>query len=179
MAKYSNIKRLPKQAQAELFLLLVDAIAGKKKTEAAQVLRDLLSEQEAAMIARRMKIAILLENGYTYQQIRREIPVSDSTIAKIQLWLNTYGDGFRLAIANLEKNPSTNRHSLETDKLGWRKMKRKYPMYFWPQILLEEIVKSANKRERKRLAYIVNELHDKTPLTKELQKVLKQNYNTT
>lgn len=51
------------------------------------------------------------------------------------------------------------------------------PMYYWPQLLLEEMVKSANKRERERLLRIVGGLRDKTKLSRDLLKLL-QNFNT-
>ncbi len=178
MAKYSNINRISKQDQDDLFLLLAESLVGMKKTDAAKVLRDLLSQQESVMLARRLKIALLLEKGFSYQQIRKEIPVSDSTIAKIQLWLKTYGDGFRLALPKIDHEPD-DRHILEEDKLGWRSLKKRYPAYFWPELVLKQIVKSANKRERQRLSEIVEELRDKTPLTKQLQKILRQNSYTT
>ena len=52
------------------------------------------------------------------------------------------------------------------------KVKRKYPAYYWPQLLLEEIVKNANKREKERLAKVVEQLRDKTELSKQLMKLL-------
>lgn len=175
MARYTNINRISKPKQQDLFLLLVEALAGHKKTDAAKLLRDLLSEQEASMIARRLKIALLLEEGFSYNRIREVIPVSDGTIAKIQLWLNTYGDGFRLVIPKISKIKET---SEDYEVGSWRQLKKRYSIYFWPELLLKEIVKNANKRERERLEVIVKELRDKTPLTKQLQQILKQNSNT-
>jgi len=175
MAKNTHIKHFSKQRQQDLFLLLVEALTGVKKTDAAKLLRDLLSEQEASMLARRLKIALLLEKGLSYKQIRQDIPVSDGTIAKIQLWLNTYGDGFRLVIPKINKNiPSQEKKEIG----GWRQLKKRYPIYFWPEILLKEVVSSANKKERQKLISIVNELRDKTPLTKQLQQILSKNSNT-
>jgi hypothetical protein len=62
----------------------------------------------------------------------------------------------------------------------WRTLKKSYPMYFWPQLLLEEIVKTANKREKQKLLNVVNGLREKTKLSNELLKILKfhQNSNT-
>ena len=178
MAKYKYINNFSKETQEDLFLLLVDSVAGVKKTDAAKLLRDLLSEQEAVMIARRLKIALLLEKGWSYEDIRKAIKVSHSTIAKIQLWLKTYGDGFRLAIPKIESN-SNNQKQLQGNTGSWRQLKKKYPMYFWPELLLKEIINSANKRERARLIGVLNELKDKTPLTKQLQSILGKKVNTT
>jgi uncharacterized protein YerC len=175
--KYKNINSLPKQAQEEFFLLLVDALSGVNKIEAAQLLRDLLSDQEASMIARRLKIAMLLESGSSYEDINKVIKVSHGTIAKIQLWLQTYGDGFRKVIPKLQKADSANSRS--SSSLNWKRIKKSYPIYFWPQILLEEVVSTANAKERQRLKMVLKELKDKTPLTKQLQNLLNKNSSTT
>src|SRR3989344_1055047 len=174
--KYKNINKLSKQTQEELFLLLVEALAGIKKIDAAKLLRDLLSEQEASMIARRLKVAMLLEQGLSYEEINDTIKVSHGTIAKIQMWLQTYGDGFRTAIPQLDKISPVD--SRPIDESGWRQVKKRYPMYFWPQILLEEVVSSANKKEKKRIKVVLKELKDKTPLTKQLQNILGKNSRT-
>jgi len=52
------------------------------------------------------------------------------------------------------------------------KIKRKYPAYFWPQLLLEAIVKTANKREKQRLLNVVTQMQEKTALSKQLTKLL-------
>ena len=52
------------------------------------------------------------------------------------------------------------------------KIKHKYPGYYWPQLLLEEVVKTANKREKQRLLNVVEELRDKSKLSKQLIKLL-------
>lgn len=176
MARYTKINKFSKKVQQELFLLLVDALSGIRKSDAAKLLRDLLSEQEAVMLARRLKIALLLEEGLSYEKICREIPVSHGTIAKIQLWLKTYGDGFRLAIPKIKLRKDNK--VTEEQKLSWRQVKKRYPIYFWPELLLQEIVKSASQKERKRLVAILGEMHDKTPLTKQLQNILNQKSNT-
>jgi uncharacterized protein YerC len=178
MAKYKYINNFSKETQEDLFLLLVDSVAGAKKTDAAKLLRDLLSEQEASMLARRLKIALLLEKGWSYEDIRKAIKVSHSTIAKIQLWLKTYGDGFRMAIPKIESNAGKSRNE-DVSPGSWRSLKKRYPMYFWPELLLKEIVRSANMRERERLLNVLSELKDKTPLTKEIQNILNKKSNTT
>jgi hypothetical protein len=48
-------------------------------------------------------------------------------------------------------------------------------MYFWPELLLKQIVKSANKREREKLLKVVGALKEKTKLSKELKKILSSN----
>ncbi len=69
MAKIS--KKLSKEDVAKFFYKLCLAIAEMKSPqEAANFLRDLLSFQEAEMIAKRLKIAQLLIEGDTYEEIK-------------------------------------------------------------------------------------------------------------
>jgi hypothetical protein len=51
-------------------------------------------------------------------------------------------------------------------------------MYFWPEILLKEIVKSASKREKERLSAVIQRLKEKTSLSKDLQKILEQEFKS-
>ena len=50
------------------------------------------------MLARRLQVARLLMNGYTYEDIEKEMKVINTTIAKVQTWLNLYGDGYRTIV---------------------------------------------------------------------------------
>ena len=95
--------------------------------------------------------------------------MGDNTIAKVQLWLQVHGEGFKTV---LERTAHKHQPS-KTEKSPWQSVKKKYPKYFWPQLLLEEIVNGANKREKERLLKIVDSLKDKTKLSKDLLKILK------
>lgn len=169
MGKYSASKRLSKREQEELFIDFAKALSSVRSSlEAANFIRDLLSEAEVIMLARRLQVARLLMNGNTYEDIQKIMRVSNTTVAKVQTWLNLYGEGYR-TIVERTKNRNV---SKETEVLSWSKMKKKYPMYFWPELLLKEIVSSANKRERERLMKVVGALKEKTHLSKELIKIL-------
>lgn len=173
MGKFTNTKKLSKREQDELFIRFAKVLSTLRgSVEAANFIRDLLSEQEALMLARRIWIAELLQQGYTYEHICRDIKVGPGTIAKVQHWMETYGDGFRIVIKRSKNQPPQKQELTE-----WRQHKKRYPMYYWPQLLLEEMVKSANKRERERLLRIVSGLRDKTKLSRDLLNLL-QNFNT-
>jgi TrpR-related protein YerC/YecD len=160
--------KLNKRQQEELFINFARSLALlKNSTEVAQFLKDLLSEIEIMMFARRLQIAELLLAGSTYEQIRQAMKVSKSTIARVQTWLDIYGEGYRIVI-----NRSSKHKEVSNTDTPWSKIKRKYPQYYWPQLLLEEIVKSANKREKQRLIKVVEQLKDKTALSKQLMKLL-------
>lgn len=162
--------KLSKPEQNHLFIRLAKALAAlNNPEESAQFLRDLLSEVEVLMLARRLQIAELLIDGMTYDQIRAAMKVGPGTIAKVQTWLELYGDGYRTVIERCnKKNISSKEISKPFDKL-----KRKYPVYFWPELLLDEIVMTANKRQKQKLLNVATQLKDKTHLSKELNKLLK------
>lgn len=166
---YTVKKLLTRHQQDNLFIKLAKALALLHSApEVANFLKDLLSESEVLMLARRLQIAELLIQGLTYEQIKSELKVSFGTIARVQTWLELYGEGYRTVvkrIAKKEKPESEAARSLA-------QIKRRYPAYYWPELLLEEIIRSANKREKERLAKVVEQLRDKTQLSKELQKLL-------
>ena len=120
------------------------------------------------MLARRLQIAELLLDGKTYQQIRADLKVSFGTIARVQTWLDLYGDGYRTIIKRIGPKQSPNNN--EDQPLS--KLKKKYPMYFWPELLLKEIIKTANKREKERLLKTIEQLRNKTQLSKDLDRFL-------
>jgi TrpR-related protein YerC/YecD len=170
MAKFSIIHRLSKKETDELFIRFVQSlIVIRNSVEAANFVKDLLSESEVLMLARRLQIADLLIQGLTYEQIRKVMKVGDGTIARVQTWLKLYGEGYRTVIERTQKKLAGSGQSQNP----WRGLKQKYPMYFWPELLLKEIVRSANARERKRLERVVNELRGKTKIVKELDRILK------
>ena len=170
MGKFTNINRLSKKEQEELFIHFAQSLnAIHNSIEAANFIKDLLSESEALMLARRLQVAELLMQGLTYQQIRKISKISFSTIARVQTWLKLYGDGYRTIIQRTQKAPAAKFEGV----MGWRQLKQKYPMYFWPELLLREIAKSASAREKKRLLKVVEELRGKTKLAKQLVALLK------
>jgi uncharacterized protein YerC len=161
--------KLNKKQQEELFIRFAKSLALLHgPMEIAQFLKDLLSEVEVLMFARRLQIAELLIAGETYLEISRHMKVSKGTIARVQTWLDLYGEGYRTVIGRLSKHDKPGR--VPDDSFA--RVKRRYPAYFWPQLLLEEIVKSANKREKQRLQKVVSQLKEKTQLSKQLEKLL-------
>jgi TrpR-related protein YerC/YecD len=171
MGKYSNQKKLTQGQQEELFLKFIGAIASlHNPTEAANFFKDLLSEQEVMMLARRLYIAELLDNGFTYEDICKTVQVSHATIARVQTWLSTFGDGYRTVIKRIKRTEPKvkTEHGKE-----WDRFKRKYPMYFWPQLLLREMVEHASTKEKKRILGVLDKLKEKNKLSRDLERFLK------
>lgn len=65
-------------------------------------LKDLLNRGERVMIARRFKIAKLLEEGLTYNKIAKLLGVSDGTIAKVEKMLNFGRNGYLIALNKIK-----------------------------------------------------------------------------
>lgn len=97
MAKFPRISKLSKKEQEELILEFCEAFVAIKNTrEAASFVKDLLGRQEIEMLAKRLKIAKLLLEGKKYGEIGDELRVSFGTIARVNLWLKTSGEGYRI-----------------------------------------------------------------------------------
>jgi TrpR-related protein YerC/YecD len=179
MVKFVNPSKLSKDDQEELLILFCRAIS-KLKTpqEAANFLKDLLSSQEAEMLAKRLKTAELLIKGKKYSEIGDDLKVGPGTISRVHEWLKLSGDGFRMVLERVPKNSSGKKESIQEkmDPFSWRNIKRRYPAYFWPQLLLEQVIKSANKKNRQRIVEAMSQMDKKSALYKQLSGVFKKKY---
>ena len=81
-------------------------IASKMKTAkmAELFFRDLLTHTERQMLAKRLQIAKMLLNKESYNVIKKTLHVTDTTIAKVNNWLKTFGQGYRLAVDKLKNH---------------------------------------------------------------------------
>ena len=52
-------------------------------------------------------------------------------------------------------------------------MKRRHGLYFWPELLLEEIVKQADNKQKKKIADVLDKLDEKSELHRRIEKLLK------
>lgn len=139
--------------------------------EALEFIRDLLSQSEAEMLARRIKIAELLLDGHTYQEVQDSLKVSHTTIARVGEWLKRSGNGYRTIVQRLKQKRGEHVPSKEPSE--WNKLKHRYPMAFWPQLVIDEIIASANKQQKKRLQSVLHEMDEKSDLYKKLNRVLR------
>ena len=169
MAKFSLNSKLTKKESEDLILRFCQALTQiKKPEEAVKFITDLLSKSEAEMLAKRLKIAELLLEGETYQDIREALKVSHTTVARVSEWLKIQGEGYRLIVERTKKLAK-----IEPQKPRLVGMKRLYPQYYWPEILLQEIVYSASKRQKQRLQKILDSLGEKTKLYKQLSRLIR------
>ena len=68
----------------------------KTKKDLTIFIEDLFSQEETLDLAQRLKIAKLILDGKTYEEIAAEIPVSTSTISKIGKVIKFGKGGFAL-----------------------------------------------------------------------------------
>ena len=170
-------KRLDKLSQSDHEDLLRDLINAfsslKSSTEAALFVQDLLTEKEVTNLSKRLRIAKLFLEGKKYEEIEKELHTSHGTVAKVGAWLAQKGEGFRLIIQRLPKKQKVKDWR---EYSPWDKAKRLYPSYLWPDVLLEEIVRSANKKEKERLKVVLKNLGQKSSMHKKLQELIDEDY---
>jgi TrpR-related protein YerC/YecD len=157
MAKFSKIT---KPSESEVIDLLKDFFESlaivRGPQELSKVLSDLLTRQELIMIAKRLKIAKLLLEGNTFHQTLKKTRTSTATIARVSVWLNSSGEGYRL----VHQRRST--REKQEPAVIWRTLKKRYPVYFWPQLLTGKIAEQISERERQQLRKILKLLEDKS-----------------
>jgi len=51
-------------------------------------------------------------------------------------------------------------------------MKKKLPLYFWPQLLMEDIIKTAKYKDQQRWRAMMKKMDQKTELYKKLNSLL-------
>ena len=71
--------------------------------EVRRFLRDLLTIPEIKTFAMRWKVAQMLDNGYTYQEIGKETGMSSTTIARINRWLEYGEGGYKLLLKRIKR----------------------------------------------------------------------------
>ena len=174
MARIRRVERLSKSEQESLVFDLVYAMVQTKSvSDGALLLQDLLTKSEITILGKRLRIAKLLISGASYEEIEKKLKVSHATIAKIAAWLTDRGEGFRKIVKSLPKNTSGgNRESSD-----WDKYKRRHGMYFWPEVVLEEVIKNSNRKQKEKIRSVLEKVEEKSELHKRLDKLLK--YSTT
>ncbi len=175
MAKF-NSKLSKKEIDKILYQLCLAISEIKDPNEAAELLRDLLSYQESEMIAKRLKIAEYLIGGSTYGEIEEQLLVSSSTIARVQEWLKISGEGYQKAIARTKKKINQNNDKQQVG-IGenWGSIKKRFPAYYWPELLLENIVANSSRRQKEKIKNVIAELEkskEKTELYHKLKKLI-------
>ena len=94
-----KIKRSP-----DMDALFQAILTLKDMDECYSFFSDLLTVQEVGTIAQRMQVARMLAEGNTYESIRRQVPVSSSTITRINTELRYGSGGYQMVLERLYPN---------------------------------------------------------------------------
>ncbi len=129
------MQKLDSNSKMKYLDLLWTSIAQlETRDEVKQFFKDLLSESEAIMLARRIEIAKRLLEGESYDNIANKLGVGKDTIGRVQEWLTSGFGGYEKAINGFDKalekrfkNPK-NINKPEPYSFDW--LKRKYPLHF-------------------------------------------------
>lgn len=171
---FDKVKRIEKLSMAEQEALVLDLINAFSQTQtlndAALFLQDLLTKAEMKILSKRLRIAKLLLYGMTYREIEKDLHVGHGTVARIAAWLAERGDGFRKIIEKLPKKQDDKKWF---ERSEWDSFKRRYSLYFWPELLLEEIVRNANQKQKERIKSVLERLEEKSELHKKIEKLLR------
>lgn len=104
--------RLPYSEQDRLWSVFCVVLSRLRKPHDIQrFLKDLFNRQERMMFVRRLLIAKMLHEGYTYEVIMKKLKTGSGTIGRVQRWLEFGRDGYKKAVQELleiEKNHGDN-----------------------------------------------------------------------
>jgi len=145
--------KLTSKERKELMVNLCCALSVlKSSSEVADALIDLLTPKEVETIAKRLKIAEYLVRGKGYEYIRDMLKVGYSTIARVNTWLNISGAGFKVIFSRQKQRKPPPTDEEKYDPFSWYNLKRRYSTHFWPQLLIEEIIKTSDDGQKRKIA---------------------------
>lgn len=153
--------KLGSSQRKELMVDLCRSIAAlRTPEEVGEALTDLLTPKEVETVGKRLQIADYLVRGREYEFIREELKVGNSTIARVNTWLNLSGQGFKMMLERRKVKRKTSTENIY-DPYSWHNIKRRYSLYFWPQLLFEEFMKGANSEEKRKMEDLFNKMESK------------------
>lgn len=165
--KYSKRKKLQKRDRNEIVIEFCEALAAIKTSgEAAVFIKDILTEQEIEMLATRLRIARLLLEGLTYQDIEFRLKVGHTTIARISEWLRVSGGGYKMVVSRVKKREPKPKDFYDENDV----YKRRFSRYYWPELLIKDIIDSADENNKKKILKSIETVKKKTGLYKEIDK---------
>lgn len=74
----------------------------KTKKNAEVFLTDFLTKTEHTVLTKRLAIAVYLERGSSYEEIKEDLKVSSATIASLDKMMHQHSSGFTLALKRIE-----------------------------------------------------------------------------
>jgi len=171
MAKYSRVSNKEREKLLQEFCEAISVL--KNPQEIMNFITDLLTKQELIMLAKRIKIAKFLIEGKDYRGIESTLKVGHGTIARVGQWLLERGEGFRLIAKRTQKEKPKPETSWDLAMKDWRKFRRHYSLMFWPQLLIEDVIKAMNKKQKEKVRRAIKKLDQKSSLYRRINKILK------
>jgi len=130
------VKRKREDLTKKEFIVTLDTLytaanAVRGRESVKLFLRDLLTPSERIMLGRRVIIARLLLAGESYDEISRRLKVGQTTISRVQRWLEDQFPGYEQAIREMEKEFDRRaQKQVARQPLSYAWLKRKYPIHF-------------------------------------------------
>jgi len=151
-------QQLPEEEKNELLKKFYTAIASLNSyIEISNFFKDLLQADETVMLARRLKVAQLLEEGHTYEDISKKMGVGYDTISRVNHWRQYGRKGYQNVVENLkrlEKREEGRRIHREKlyDQFSWASFEKKYNLTNQESIdeTIFQLQNLANKLKKKR-----------------------------
>lgn len=168
---YEKPKRIEKLSQQEKLDLAFDLIQSlrlvRSPFESAIFLQDLLTASEIGNLSVRLRIAKLLLKGNTHREIIADLHCSYGTVAKVSIWLNYAGEGFRRIISKLP------------ERRNFPKPLPRMPVeYHLPQILFAMGEQVLAKNELKMLEKYLGGINTRAVFDKQMREKNKQSYSS-
>ncbi|MEK7500625.1 MAG: Trp family transcriptional regulator [Patescibacteria group bacterium] len=124
----------PKARMEYLDLLWTSVSELQSRDQVKNFFKDLLSETEAVMLARRILIAHRLLQGKSFHEIAGELSTSFATIGRVNDWLVSGFGGYEKALANFEtavkKRLKKGKEDVNEIAYSFDWLRKKYPLHF-------------------------------------------------
>ena len=109
-------------------------------------------------MAKRLHIAERLLQNKDYEDIRAELAVGFSTVARVATWLGLSGEGFKIVMSRKPKEPKKPTIEEMYEPYSSYNFKRRYSQYYWPQLLLEKILQASDESHKKKITTILQSM---------------------
>lgn len=99
----TSSKKLNPQVQKQIDRVFYQTLADLKRIEDMKIfVRDFLTQTEQSVLTKRLAVAMYLEKGRSYDQIKQALKVSSATIAHVDKMMNHKSEGFVLALRRIQ-----------------------------------------------------------------------------
>jgi TrpR-related protein YerC/YecD len=139
--KYNDLSEDEKKKCIGDFYSMISLL--KSRDEVKKFFKDVLSLSEVVMISRRIQIAKMILEGYTYEEIRKKLKVGFNNINQVDRWVKNGFGGYKEVINKYKKKyPEKD----DFEKYGYipfskEWVRKKYPLHY----LLSNIIKDNKK----------------------------------